>query len=62
MRIVIACLLILLTGCKIEVDTQGRRKFDFKSIEVCVQGVVYYSGHDFVAPKFNKESKVEACE
>jgi hypothetical protein len=56
--------LALLVGCSPadpERDSEGRYIADSFHAEVCLKGVVYYSGQYRLTPKFKPDSTVETC-
>ncbi len=60
--LITAVALALLVGCgPVPRDSEGRRSVNVYG-EICLNGVVYYTGTYSLAPKFKPDSTIETCE
>lgn len=59
------CIAIMVASCSpkgFPRDNKGRPVRDAGYSEICLNGVVYYTGHYRLTPKFLPDSTVETCE
>lgn len=53
--------LLLMTACSDIIREPDERRIVNDYREICLNGVVYYSGHYRLTPKFKPDSTVETC-